>query len=242
MLSDPLRCRVRLGPRCPALPPPHSAPRLAQAPGELPQVRTRARPTRSPGARSRLDCSTCSYITRRRCPNHLIYPERTACKHHHPIEAQRHTACLRHHSHRRQKLLVQRVAFAITPVLFVHGLRESKALLARVSQFAEAVGEFDPAGIDLEAFGHPRITWFDPGQCPLRCRILEQDSQSALPQVGFDMLHEYLAENIRPCVVLTDPYPLPGRCRQSIPIATAVHHGCEQIEPREALERGGDRH
>ena len=44
------------------------------------------------------------------------------------LAGQRDAACLRHISDRVEKFLIERVTLAIAPLLFVHGMREAKAL------------------------------------------------------------------------------------------------------------------
>ena len=69
---------------------------------------------------------------------------------------------------RGQKILVDRIAFAIDPHLLRHLDLEAAALLGRVRQFAEGVREFDAAGIKLEPLGHPRIARRSAGRAPPR--------------------------------------------------------------------------
>ena len=55
------------------------------------------------------------------------------------------------------------------------------------------------------------------------------------------MLDQHLAEDVRPGVVVRDPYPVPRRRRKRRAIALAVRDRRQQIDPGEALERGRDR-
>ncbi len=55
---------------------------------------------------------------------------------------------------RGEKILVHRIALAVDALLLGHRRLEARALLGGVGQFAEGVGEFDAAGIELEALGH----------------------------------------------------------------------------------------
>ena len=79
---------------------------------------------------------------------------------------------------------------------------KAAALLARVGQFAKSVGEFDAAGINLETLGDARVGRFCARQRRLRHRIFEQDGQTPLPQIWFDMLDQHLAEDVGPGVVV----------------------------------------
>ena len=58
---------------------------------------------------------------------------------------------------RGEKILVDRIGLAVDALLDRHGLLEAPALLDRVGQFAEGVGELDAAGIELEALGDARV-------------------------------------------------------------------------------------
>ena len=75
-------------------------------------------------------------------------------QHHQPVEAERDAAGRRHRGERVEKILVQRVALAVDALLLRHRRLEAPALLGRIGQFAEAVGQFDAAGIKLETLGH----------------------------------------------------------------------------------------
>ena len=152
-------------------------------------------------------------------------PDRPAarrCQHHQPIEAERDTARRRHRGNGCEKILVERIALTIAPLLLVHSSGETAALLGRVGQFAEPVGELDAAGIDLKPFGDPRIGRLRPRQRSLRRRIFEQDSQTPLPQIRFDMFDQHLAENVRPGVVIGDPHPRVRRRRKRRAVALAI--------------------
>src|SRR5260370_36707646 len=58
-----------------------------------------------------------------------------------------------------------------------------------------------------------------------------------LPQLWFDVLDQYLAENVGPAVVIGDPHPLSCRCREPCAVAVAARYGGKQIDPGIALER-----
>src|SRR5947207_10793640 len=93
---------------------------------------------------------SCSCFFRRWCPYHLIYPKRTACQHHQPVESECYTACFRHFGDRVEKIFIKRITLAIAPRLLVHRLREAAALLGGIGQFAKSVSELDAAGIDFK--------------------------------------------------------------------------------------------
>ena len=71
-----------------------------------------------------------------------------------------------------QEFLVQRIAHAIDTRLLGHLDLKTGALLRGIGQFAKAVGQLHPAGIQLEAFGHAWIARADPRQCGFAHRIL----------------------------------------------------------------------
>src|SRR5579872_647497 len=96
-------------------------------------------------------------LNRRWRPEDVLDPWRTEREHHEAVETERHAACLRHESERLQKVLIERIAGAVTPLHFVHLAFKARALLTGIGQFAEAVGELDAADIELEALGEPSV-------------------------------------------------------------------------------------
>ena len=70
----------------------------------------------------------------------------------------------RHASERGEKILVDRIGLAVDALLFRHFLLESPALLGGVGEFAEGVGELDPAGVEFEALGDAGVAGADPGE------------------------------------------------------------------------------
>ena len=91
---------------------------------------------------------------RERRPDDLVDPLSSDGEHHEPIEAERTSRCGRHLSQGGKKILVDRIAFAVDAAFLGHPCFKTAALLAGVGQFPEAVGEFDAARIEFEAFGH----------------------------------------------------------------------------------------
>ena len=69
---------------------------------------------------------------------------------------------------RGEEILVDRIALAVDALLLVHLGLEAPALLGRIGQFAEAVGELDAAGIELEALGDARIARASAAPAPPR--------------------------------------------------------------------------
>ena len=70
------------------------------------------------------------------------------------------------------------------------------SLPALDDEFAKGVGELDAAGIDLKTFGDARIGRLRPRKGRFRRRIFEQDGQTPLPQIRFDMLDQHLAARL----------------------------------------------
>jgi hypothetical protein len=98
-------------------------------------------------------------------------------------------------------------------------------MFPRVGQFTESVRKLDATGINFKTFGDARIGRLCSRQRRFRHRIFEQYRQTPLPQIWFDVLDQYLAENVRPGVIVGDPHPLPCRCRQRRPVALALRDG-----------------
>ena len=68
-----------------------------------------------------------------------------------------------------EKILVDRIGLAVNPQPLRHFRLEPSALLGRIGQFAEAIGELDPAGIEFEALGETRVLpaiWRAPPRSP----------------------------------------------------------------------------
>ena len=155
--------------RCQASPRWHSARRPVRDRQDRPPAQARARSVRRVAATlPPVSDRSCSCLTCRWRPYHLIHPQRAACQHHQPVEAERDAARMRHRRDRGEKILIERIALAIAPLLLVHRLRETAALFGRIGQFAKPVGEFDAAGIDLKPFGDARIgrLWSAPVRLP----------------------------------------------------------------------------
>ena len=109
---------------------------------------------------------------------------RAGRQHHQPVEAERDAAGRRHLRERRQEILVERIALAVDALLLGHLALEAAALLGRIGQLAEAVGEFDAAGIELEALGDARIVPARPRQRRLERRIFVKDGRAADAEIA----------------------------------------------------------
>ena len=78
-------------------------------------------------------------------------------QHDQPVEAERDAAGRRHRRQRGKEILVDRVALAVEASARRDLRLEPAALLGRVGELAEGVGELDAAGKQLEALGKARI-------------------------------------------------------------------------------------
>ena len=88
-----------------------------------------------------------------RRPLHEIDGGRAGRQHDEAVEAEGDAARFGHPCERGEKILVDRIAFAVNALLLVHLGDKAPALLVRVGQFGEAIGKLDAAGIELEALG-----------------------------------------------------------------------------------------
>ena len=97
---------------------------------------------------------------------------------------------------RVEKLFVERIALPVGRLLHIHLGFEPTALLSRVREFAKAIGKFDAAGIELEAFGETRITGERPGQGGFLRGVFAKQGQAPLPQFRLDVLDQNAAEKV----------------------------------------------
>ena len=139
----------------------------------------------------------------------------------------------------REEILVDRIALAIDARLLVHVGLEAAALLGRVGQFAEGVGEFDAAGIELEAFRDARIAGFGPRQRRLRDRIFAQDRGAAAGRDAARCARQDAAEDVRPGVVGGDADAgLDGVGGEPVAIDIVIgRHGAQQVDAGMAAGR-----
>jgi hypothetical protein len=136
-----------------------------------------------------------------------VDPGRAGGQHHQPVETQRDPAGGWHGRERRQKILVERIALSVDPLLFVHLRLEAAPLLGRVGEFPEPVRKLHPAGIKLEAFRHARVVRAGPRERRLRDRIAVERRRPALPEPGLDLRHEKPREEIGPALALARRHP-----------------------------------
>ena len=86
------------------------------------------------------------------------------CQHDQPIKAESDAGRPWHIGERGHKILVQRIALAVNALFLGHRDLETHALFSHVREFAEGIGEFDPAGVKLETFSDFIAAGFCPRQ------------------------------------------------------------------------------
>jgi hypothetical protein len=148
----------------------------------------------------------------KRRPLHKPDVRRASREHDEPVEAERDAARFRHLRQRGEEILIERIALAIDAFPLLHIRQEALALLACDGQFGKAVGEFDPACIELETFGDPWIVRLRSRKRRFRNRIFIKDRQPAKPEAWFDLISEHPAENIGPAIIGDHAKAEPHRC------------------------------
>ena len=177
---------------------------------------------------------------------------RTGRQHHQPVETQRHPCSRRHMGQGGQELLIQRIAFAMDALLFVHLRLKAGALFHRIGEFAKAVRQLHATGIKLEPFRQARIGGLRPGQRRFLARVVGEKREPLQPQPGLDGGREHLGEDVRPAITRRrwksprawPAWPAgrgrPGPVRPTYPEARC-RHGCgrrRQPSRRSASAKG----
>src|SRR6185437_9080830 len=104
-------------------------------------------------------------------------------------------------------------------LLLVHLRFEAPALLDRIGELAEAVGELDAAGIELEALGDAGVVRRGAGERGFAAGILIEDRRRTVAELPLHRGDQHLAEDVRPVVVIGDSEagaPRPGRQRIAV--------------------------
>ena len=99
---------------------------------------------------------------------------------------------------RIQEILIERIALAIGGLFHSHLRLEATALFGGVREFAKAVGEFDSAGVELEAFSEAKIVVQRAREGGFFGGVFAQQRQASLPQLRFDVLDQNAAEEVGP--------------------------------------------
>jgi len=105
-------------------------------------------------------------------PENLLDALRAGRQHRQPIETERDAARSRHLGERGQKILVHRITLAMDALLLTHSRFKARALLGHIGEFAERIGQFHPAGIELEALRHLGAAGLGARQRRQRQRVL----------------------------------------------------------------------
>src|SRR5207249_850236 len=82
--------------------------------------------------------------------------------------------------------------------------------------FAEAVGQFEAVGVELESLGHARVARLEARQRGLRGGIFDQICGLRPAQLGFDLFNQYLRECIVPAGRIGDAHARGPRSRADI--------------------------
>ena len=133
-------------------------------------------------------------VSANRRPDHIVDPWRTGGQHHQPVKAKRNPACGGHQGQSGKEILVHRIAFAVNPFLFVHLGGEAAALFGGVGQFAKAIGQFHPAGVNLEPLRLARVIGAGAGKRGLGRFSVQVDDADARRALGHGHFSEKRAE------------------------------------------------
>ena len=105
---------------------------------------------------------------------------------------------------RGEEILVDGIPLAIDCLFHVHLGFETAALFGGIGEFAEAVGEFDAAGIELEAFGEAIVALERTGESSFFRGVFAEEGQLAVSQLRLDMPDQNAAEDVGPAIVVSD--------------------------------------
>ena len=139
---------------------------------------------------------------------------------------------------RREEVLVERVALAIDPHLLVHLGLEAAALLGRVGQLAEGVGELDPAGIELEPLGDARVAGGRPRERRLATGYSSRIVARPRPSLGSTRSTRTRLKRSDQVSSAATRTPAAARPRgERVPVGAAcARQGREEVDAGEALE------
>ena len=164
-------------------------------------------------------------------------------QHDEAVEAERDAGAIRQAVfERRQEILVDRISLAVERLLFGLIGEKSAALLLRVGQFAERIGEFEAADIKLEALAEPRVAGLWPRQGGERDGIVVKEGRRADAEMRLDAIEKNPKEQRFPIVarMRRDTYALRRRGEPRRIRASRIGRGGEEVDAAMALERVGD--
>src|SRR6266576_2176357 len=115
----------------------------------------------------------------------------------------------------------------------------SAALLLRVGQFAERIGEFEAADIKLEALAEPQVAGLWPRQGGERDGIVVKEGRRADAEMRLDAIEKNPKEQRLPIVarMRRDTYALRRRGEPRRIRASRIGRGGEEVDAAMALER-----
>jgi hypothetical protein len=99
-----------------------------------------------------------------------------------------------------EEILVDRIDLAIEGLFAGLVGNEPAALLCGVGQFAEGVGEFEPASINLEALGQARVFRMAARQRRHRQRVIVEDRRHAESEQRLDAFEKNAKEQRLPAI------------------------------------------
>ena len=176
-------------------------------------------------------------------PRHFLDVLGGGRQHDEPVEAERDPGALRQAVFEGGKeILVDRVGLAVKRLLLRLITGEAPALLGGIGQFAEGVGEFEAADIDLETLGETGIAGAAARQCRHRQRVVVEDGRRAQAEHRLDPLEEDAEKERLPIIARMRRHP-DFLCRggQALDIRSQrVGCGREKIDAAEFRERCGD--
>ncbi len=96
-----------------------------------------------------------------------------------------------------EEIFIERIALIIYALLFIHLGGEALALLIRIIELAEAVGDLDTRNIDLETFGNAWVARMRARQRRLGAGIFVENDNAAL-KLRLDLVLKQTAEDVGP--------------------------------------------
>ena len=143
----------------------------------------------------------------------------------------------RHLRERGNEVRIDRVAFSITALLFVHLRFEAPALFGWIGELAKGIGELHAAGIKLEPLREARILAVGSRQSGEVGRVLIEHGGATIAKLGFHFREQDAAEGIGPSIVLGNAHTTGERgCGKRGRIRQRCAKRCRQIDAGVAAE------
>ena len=135
------------------------------------------------------------------------------------------------------EVVVDRIAFAVATLLFIHLGLEAPPLLGGVRQLAEGIGQFHAAGVELEPIGDARVAGVGPCQGRQLGRVRSRMVARPLPRHGSTLVQQDAAERVLPGIILghahADGGGRRGECGR---IRAATSERRQQVDARVAAK------